>query len=58
MGGGCGRGAALTEELVRWPVIDLGIGGGLAGMGAGEASVALFAAAVTRRWTILDAGRT
>ena len=60
MGGGGGGGAVgtLTEELVRRLAADPGIGGGLPGMGAGEASFALFAAAVTRRLTILDAGRT
>jgi hypothetical protein len=46
----------LKDELER-RFADPGIGGGLPGTGAGD-SFALFAAAVTRRLTILDAGRT
>ena len=62
MGGGGGGGAVgtLTDELVRRPPTDPGTGGGLPGIGAEEeeASLALFAAAVTRRLIMLDAGRT
>lgn len=55
-GGGAAEGT-LTDELVRRPAVDPGMGGGLPGAGEGM-SFALFAAAVTRRFTILDVGRT
>ena len=61
-GGGVGGGGTplgeLTEPLGFRPA-NPGIGGGRPGAGAGGGeSLALFAAAVTRRFTILDVGRT
>jgi hypothetical protein len=56
--GGGGRGAfvGIPKDPLERRFVEPGIGGGLAGTGAGP--FALFAAAVTRRSPILDAGRT
>jgi hypothetical protein len=57
-GGGAGEMfVGIRKDPLERRFAELGIGGGLAGTGAGD-SLALFAAAVTRRLTMLEAGRT